>query len=303
MTSGPVLPAPSRALPAALNLALEHTHEVRDKVEECADDLASKNDAVKQQIAQGATTLRAHDTLRESEVMEAKIQECADDLHQVTKTLAHGVEDVKQVELALASSREALAQSESSLAVAHEDEMRFRRQAMHDAATGLPNRNLFDDRLSQAISLAQRQRWTLAVMFLDLDRFKSINDDHGHAAGDFVLKEIARRLMGHTRVEDTVCRYGGDEFLYLLVNPQGADNVERIAKEILATIAVPITIGALELVVTPSIGVALFPDHATTGAELLARADAAMYLAKRQMRGYAFCGQAEATDRAATAQS
>ncbi len=173
---------------------------------------------------------------------------------------------------------------------------------MHDAATGLPNRNLFNDRLSHAISLAERHQWTLAVMFLDLDRFKSINDTHGHAAGDLVLKEVASRLLEHARDEDTVCRNGGDEFLYLLVNPKGAANVERIVQHVLATIACPMGIDGVDLMITPSIGIALFPYDATTGAELVAQADAAMYRAKRQKRGYSFCGQAEATDGATAAQ-
>lgn len=303
MTSEPLSSPVARDTPAALALALEQSHEVHDKVEECADDLASKNTSVKQQIADGATTLSAHESLSESEAVEAKVQECANDLHQVTETLAEGVEDLKKVELALARSRQALATTESSLAASKEDESRSRLLALHDAATGLANRNLFDDRLSHAISLAERQQWMLAVMFLDLDRFKSINDTYGHAAGDVVLKEVAHRLLEHARDEDTVCRNGGDEFLCLLVNPQGAENVARIAQHILSHIAVPIRVDALDLVVSPSIGIALFPDHATTGAELIARADAAMYRAKRQMRGYAVHGQAEATDSEAAATS
>lgn len=287
------LPATSVAPlpPAPLDLVLEHAHEVRDKVEECVVDLAAQNEAVKQQIADGATTVPAHVSLREGEAIEAKVQECADDLHEVTEALAHGVEDLKKIESALADSREALAQTEERLSAANDEEMRSRQQAMHDAATGLPNRNLFNDRLQHAISLAERHDWTLAVLFLDLDHFKSINDTHGHAAGDLVLNEIARRLQLQMRDEDTVCRYGGDEFLYLLVNPQGAQNVERIVQHIHATIAVPIKMDALELLVSPSIGVALFPDHATTCAELIERADAAMYVAKKQMCGYAFCEQ------------
>jgi len=277
---------------AALALALAQSHEVRDKVEECADDLALKNETVKQQIADGATTLPAHDSLNAGEAVEAKVQECADDLHQVTETLAHGVEELKKLE-------SALAKSESSLLAAREGESRAKLRALHDAATGLPNRSLFDDRLNHAISLAERRHWTLAVMFLDLDRFKSINDKYGHAAGDVVLKTVAQRLTAHARDEDTVCRNGGDEFLYLLVNPQGAENVERIAKNILANMAAPIRIDALDLVVNPSIGIALFPEHATTGAGLVALADAAMYSAKRQMQGYAFSGSVQATDSAA----
>ncbi len=259
---------------------------MRDKVGQCAEDLASKNQSIKQQIAQGETSLPAQESLQESEVVEAKVQECADDLSQVTGTLAKGVKDLRKVEVALASSRKALAQTESSLADSQEEERRSRLLALHDAATGLPNRNLFDDRLAQAISLAERNHWTLAVMFLDLDRFKRINDDHGHAAGDFMLKEVARRLLQHARDEDTVCRSGGDEFLYLLVDPQGKENVERIAGNILTNIARPMTLNGLALIAGVSIGIALFPESAATGAELIAHADAAMYSAKRQKIGY-----------------
>lgn len=287
MTSAPSTSATNGGTPGALELALARSNEVRDKVEECAGDLASKNDSIKEQISRGETTLPAHESLHEGEVVEAKVQECADDLQEVTETLAKGVEDLKKVEVALASSRKALARTELSLADSQEVERRSRLLALHDAATGLPNRNLFDDRLAQAISLAERSHWTLAVMFLDLDRFKRINDDHGHAAGDFVLQEVARRLLQQARDEDTVCRNGGDEFLYLLVNPQGSENVERIASNILANIARPMTLNGLDLIVRLSIGIALFPKCAATGAELIAHADAAMYSAKRLEIGYA----------------
>lgn len=288
MASDTSNPAISRDTPDALNQALMQSHEVRGKVEECVDDLASKNQAIKQQIAQGETSLPAHESLKEGELVEAKVQECADDLHQVTETLAQGVDDLKRVEAALAGSQEALARTESSLADAQEAERRSSLRAMHDAATGLPNRTLFDDRLEQAIALAGRNHWMLAVMFLDLDRFKYINDEHGHPAGDFVLKTVASRLLQQARDEDTVCRNGGDEFLYLLVNPQGKENVVRIAGDILANIARPMTFDGLVLVVRPSIGIALFPECAATGAGLIAHADAAMYGAKRQEIGWAF---------------
>ena len=156
---------------------------------------------------------------------------------------------------------------------------------MHDAKTGLPNRDLFDDRLAHAISLADRHEWNLAVLFLDLDRFKSINDTHGHAIGDLVLKEVSKRLMQRSREEDTVCRNGGDEFLYLLMNPNDNANVHRIATDIAKRIAEPIDIGDMKLVIKPSIGIAVYPDHGATGDQLIGNADAAMYRAKELMSG------------------
>jgi diguanylate cyclase (GGDEF)-like protein len=161
-------------------------------------------------------------------------------------------------------------------------------RALHDSLTGLPNRELFDDRLAHAIALADRHDWTLAVMFLDLDQFKSLNDAHGHTAGDAALKAIAQRLMLYVRDEDTVCRNGGDEFLYLLMNPRGKKNVEHIADSVLRTIAQPVLIADRELTIKASIGIAVYPEHGTRGEQLIARADAAMYLAKQHPRGVAF---------------
>jgi diguanylate cyclase len=250
-------------------------------VEACADDLASANDLVKVRIAEGETTLSAPQALQNSVAVELQVQECADDLRQVTDNLAQGVGEVKKVEQALSRSREALVESEVALETSRQAEREASRRAMHDQKTGLPNRTLFDDRLAQAIAGAERHGWTLAVMFLDLDRFKLINDTHGHAAGDSALTVVAQRLLSHARDEDTVCRNGGDEFLYLLINPTGRENVARIAGLVRATIAHPIGLGTLQLAITPSIGIALYPDHGTSGDMLVANADAAMYRAKQ----------------------
>ena len=276
------------AKPVALELVLEQTQDVKAKVEAAADDLASANDIVKKSLAEGTTTLTAHKALATSEKVESKVQECADELHEVNETLAQGIGDLKQAEIALMESRKALADTEVALATAQEEEKKARQRAMHDSTTGLPNRELFDDRLAHAIALAERHDWTLAVMFLDLDRFKSINDTHGHAAGDWVLKEVAKRLLQHSRGEDTVCRNGGDEFLYLLVNPQGRENIERIAGVVLKDIAQPIDIDDLQLVIKPSIGIAVYPNNGTTGEQLIRNADTAMYRAKKRLSGCVF---------------
>jgi two-component system cell cycle response regulator len=163
-------------------------------------------------------------------------------------------------------------------------------KALYDSMTGLPNRGLFDDRLAHAIALATRHAWTLAVMFLDLDRFKCINDTHGHAVGDGVLKEVAKRLLQHARDEDTVCRNGGDEFLYVLMNPRGDENIRRIADSLVKTIGQPIDMGELQPAIKASIGIAVYPDHGATGEQLIRNADTAMYRAKARTNGCAFFG-------------
>lgn len=278
----PDTPSPDAADPAAVALAaaLELSHEVKAKVEACADELASTNEAVKARIADGATTLAADVALADSEAVEAQVQECAVDLQQVTEALAQGVDDHQQVEAALTQSQEALATSEAALVSSREQERAATWRSLHDPLTDLPNRTLFDDRLEHGIAIAQRHGWTLAVMFFDLDRFKSINDVHGHATGDIALKAVADRLSKHARDEDTVCRNGGDEFLYLLMNPQGRDNIKRIAGLVAEGIALPIEIGPLRLVLTLSIGIAIYPEHGTSGEQLIRNADAAMYVAK-----------------------
>ena len=273
--------------PTALKQALEQSHDVKAKVEACAEDLAEANEGAKKSIAAGATTLSARQTLDDNEAVEAKVQECADDLDSVTKTLAQGIDELRQVEGELASSRAALAKTTASLASARVGEERANLRAMHDQVTGLPNRALFDDRLTNALALAERHEWTVAVMFLDLDRFKNVNDVHGHAAGDTVLKEVAKRLAQGARDEDTVCRNGGDEFLYLLVNPQGRTNVEKIAAAAIENLARAIRVGEKLLTVRPSIGIAIYPEGGSDGEALVQNADAAMYRAKKIACGYA----------------
>jgi len=281
--------------PPALEQALEQSHDVKAKVEACAEDLALKNEAVQQEIADGATTLSADKALQDSQVVEATVQECADDLDEVTATLARGIADIKQVEVALTRSRAALVEAETALLTAQDDERHATLRALHDSATGLPNRVLFDDRLAQGISLAERHGWILAVMFLDLDRFKNINDDHGHAAGDLVLREIASRLSQYARDEDTVCRNGGDEFLYLLVNPRGRTDVESKAVAVLGDIAQAIAVGGRDLIVRASIGIAMYPGDGTTADQLVRNADTAMYRAKNGACGYVLFGAAGAS--------
>ncbi len=273
---------------APVERALEQSQEVKAKVEECAEDISESNAAVQTKIATGATTVSASAALAEGKEVEGKVQECADDLHQVTETLAKGIEDLRQIETALSESRAALAESKLALASSKESERQARQKSLHDSTTGLPNRDLFDTRLEQAIAMAKRHRWTLAVMFLDLDRFKNVNDVHGHAAGDIVLREVADRLSFYVREEDTVCRNGGDEFLYLLVNPRGRENIERIARSVGQRISRPIAVGELQVVVSASIGIAVYSPNAQSGDDLIRQADAAMYCAKKSRSGFAF---------------
>jgi diguanylate cyclase (GGDEF)-like protein len=133
------------------------------------------------------------------------------------------------------------------------------------------------DDLAAAISLARRQDWTLAVMFLDLDGFKEINDSHGHAAGDSILKQAAMRLRACIRTSDTACRVGGDEFVVLLPELEGRESAVAAAQKIRARLAVPYVVGGVKITVTASIGVAVYPVDGHDYGDLMRVTDGFMY--------------------------
>ena len=157
---------------------------------------------------------------------------------------------------------------------------RIDHMAFHDALTNLPNRKLLRDRLDHAISLAHRSKTFVGVMFLDIDRFKTINDSLGHSVGDQLLKKIADRLKSTVREADTVARFGGDEFVVIAEGISGSLQLEMLAKVIIERVTEPFRVGANELYVTTSIGVALASGEATNVDSLIAQADVAMYSAK-----------------------
>ena len=157
-------------------------------------------------------------------------------------------------------------------------------KAQRDFLTGLPNRALVTDRLEQAISLAARHGKKVALMFLDLDRFKEINDSLGHPVGDGVLQSVARRLQAALRKSDTVSRQGGDEFLVLLPEVESAHDASVIAEKLLKAMAEPHSVGSHQLCVTVSIGISLYPENGRDVGLLLTNADTAMYCAKRSGR-------------------
>jgi diguanylate cyclase (GGDEF)-like protein len=156
------------------------------------------------------------------------------------------------------------------------------RRALHDPLTGLPNRALLLDRMSKALARLERQRGTVAAFFVDLDRFKSVNDAYGHQAGDRVLVEVAQRLRAALRAQDTVARLSGDEFVVLCeVQLQGSLQAREIAERLAASLAQPIRLGDEQVVLGAGIGVAVTACAAHEPEELLRQADTAMYEAKR----------------------
>jgi diguanylate cyclase (GGDEF)-like protein/PAS domain S-box-containing protein len=163
---------------------------------------------------------------------------------------------------------------------ARELSMKLARLALHDSLTDLPNRALFSDRLSQATTNAHANDGYAALLYVDLDRFKHINDSLGHAIGDKLLQTVARRLLGCVRSTDTVSRQGGDEFVVLLADIVHIKDAVACAEKLLGALEAPYQIGEHELRLSASIGVAIFPDDAMEAEALLRCADSAMYQAK-----------------------
>lgn len=260
--------------PALLEKALEKSQEVKEKMVDCVIELSTVNKTVKAEVTAGITLWQAKAALAQTESVEEKVQECADELHEVNEALAQEIGDrdelnreLKETEQKLSATKHILANTQDNLAIAHEVAEEATQRTLRDFVTGIPNRELFNDRLEQAIALAERSSWILAVMFIDLDKFKFINDTHGHDVGDRVLLGVAQRLNEQVRSGDTICRYGGDEFLYLLVNPQSIANIEGVASKVLDRISQSLIIDDLMLTIKPSIGIAVYPSDGNTGQE------------------------------------
>jgi diguanylate cyclase (GGDEF)-like protein len=164
----------------------------------------------------------------------------------------------------------------------HEDELAY--MATHDVLTGLPNRLLFNDRLQLSLAYAQRRCIKLAVLMLDLDRFKEVNDTLGHNVGDILLRSVADRLTHVMRKADTVARIGGDEFILLLPDILKIEDADASAEKIIKAFQKPFDCNDHKLYITTSIGIAIFPEHGVNSEILIKNADIAMYDAKRNGR-------------------
>ena len=169
---------------------------------------------------------------------------------------------------------------EASAAATHAVSLRMSYLAQHDALTDLPNRLLLGDRLTRALTLAKRYGSRLAVLFLDLDRFKTINDTLGHTFGDQILRQVSDRLVQCVRSSDTVGRIGGDEFIILLADLERREDALISVKKIIASVTSPIFVGSQEICLTISIGVSIYPDHSEDADTLIQKADTAMFQAK-----------------------
>lgn len=257
---------------------LVQTEEVKGLVDEAAQDLSSVNAGLKQAIEHPRPPPHIEQALEISETAEDKVKEAADKLAVVNSALKDAVQERHALEVQLADVTE---REEAS-----------RHASFHDPLTGLPNRALSNDRLEHGLAQAKRHGWHLAVMFIDLDDFKKINDKYGHDAGDHVLKTIAVRLSNSTRDDDTLSRHGGDEFLYVLTEYESEHDLTAIAEKLVTLIQTPCAIRVGDIMinatVSASIGIAIFPRHGDTPEALIKSADSAMYRAKRSRFRFSF---------------
>src|SRR5208337_3722335 len=168
-------------------------------------------------------------------------------------------------------------------------EEKIRHLATHDALTNLPSLRLAKDRILMALEMAKRNKTLAAIMYIDLDGFKDVNDNFGHDAGDILLKEVGKRLLSCVRKIDTVARIGGDEFLLLITGIQSPDSAELIAMKALRLVSQPIDLDGKRATVGASIGIALYPEHGDDVDSLIKQADKAMYVIKNSGKnGYTF---------------
>jgi diguanylate cyclase len=261
----------------SLTQVLAQSEHVQELIEQSAEELSCLNICIKHESVNSDALPKVETVFDKNEAVTRKLQDACEKLTAVNQALRTEIKDRTMVNYQLAAAVE---QEEGS-----------RLAALHDNLTGLPNRVLFTDRLEHAIAQAKRHQWILAVMFVDLDNFKTVNDTYGHPAGDAILQAVATRLKHNTRSEDTVSRYGGDEFLYLVTQLHNQQDITIIAAKILKAIQAPCNVVRdlnVDLCLKASIGIAVFPKDGVTAGALIKSADEAMYGAKENKSGFAF---------------
>lgn len=261
--------------------------QIRRGVDDCSDVLMALAMQLRLTPA-GQAVPEAHEqTMTVARLAESSAIACAVQLQKSVALLDEEIRLANRLELELLEARDELQQARQQLLESQVHEERTRHKAFHDTLTGLPNRFSFEERSSRALAQHRPLAREFGLMYLDLDGFKSINDLHGHAVGDELLKVIGSRLTHAVRTRDSISRQGGDEFLCLMLDVQSEHQVTSIARKLIDTVSAPCRIGSLTLCVRPSIGIALYPRDGSTVEALLESADKAMFWAKRHRLGHA----------------
>ncbi len=269
---------------ASLERVFNRNEKIKETVKQAANELASVNEVLKQGKEIKIPVQIIKEAITQNKEVEYKVAKAADDLHQVNTELSKEVAERQAIEAELSGMQNDLADVRDNLLKSQAKEEELRRVALHDALTGLPNRVLFEERLNHGLIQAKRHGWKLAVLFMDIDNFKNINDFYGHDMGDKVLLTVADRLQSATREEDTVSRWGGDEFVCLLSEVKQEADMTGLAEMMVKRIAEAFTFKGTVLSIKVSIGIAIYPADGETADSLFKKADTAMYKAKRTER-------------------
>jgi diguanylate cyclase len=261
----------------SLGHALKKNEKIKQTVKKAAGELTSVNEILKQEKVPVRIMKQA---VIQNEGVEQTVAKAAKDLNLVNIKLTEEIAERIVIESELANTKTDLAEVRDDLSKAQVKTEEAEQIALQDALTGLPNRVAFRQGLDQGLIQAKRHSWGLAVLFIDIDNFKNINDSYGHEMGDKVLQMVANRLKSFVRDEDIVSRWGGDEFVCLLFEVKQEADVTRLAEKMTNRIAEACEFDGNSLSIGVSIGIALYPADGDTADVLFKNADTAMYKAK-----------------------
>ncbi len=261
----------------SLGGVIKKNENIKDTIEKAASELTLVNEVLNQDNVPAQVMKQA---LIQNEDVEQKVAKAADDLNVVNVKLAEEMAERIIIESELADTKTDLAEARDDLSEALLKTEEAQQMALQDTLTGLQNRVSFEQGLDHGLTQAKRHGWKLAILFIDLDKFKSINDFYGHDLGDQVLQMVANRLKSSVRSEDLVSRWGGDEFACLLFKVKQEADVIRLAEKIINQIAEPCEFNGTSFSIRASIGIAIYPKDGESEDILFKNADTAMYKAK-----------------------
>ena len=263
-----------------LKKVLNQNEEIKENIEESAEQLSSVNAVLTNDDKVLPPFPTIEEVIAQNEEAEKKVAKAAEDLEQVNTQLTQQVAERNDIESELRQTKKDIFELRTDLSKSQAKEKDALHIALHDPLTGLPNRLLLEQRLAHGLIQSKRHGWKLALMFIDLDKFKNINDTYGHDIGDKVLIAVAKRLQDFVRGEDIVSRWGGDEFICVLLDIKREDEVINLAKKMVTRIADDCEFDGTIVSIRATIGIAICPRDGETADILFKQVDRAMYQAK-----------------------
>jgi len=259
---------------------LDQSEEIKADVENAAMQIGSVNAVLKNDDKVLPPFPTIAEVIAQNEEAEKKVVKAAEDLDHVNAELIRQVDERINIESELRQTQKDLFEVLTDLSKSQTNEKDARHLALHDSLTGLPNRLLLEQHLDHGLTQSRRHSWKLALMFIDLDKFKNINDTYGHDVGDKVLITVAKRLQDFVRGEDIASRWGGDEFICVLLDIKQEDEVINLAKKMAARISEDCNFDGTIISISATIGIAICPRDGDTADTLFQKVDRAMYKSK-----------------------